>query len=166
MSAPTYAVFDIDGVLADVRHRLHHVQSKPKDWDAFFDAAVFDKVLDQGKTAVEREAGIGRTIVYVTGRPEGCRGDTVEWLERHGFPHGQVHMRGLNDRRPAKQVKPELVRRLLRSGDVAVIYDDDKAVIVALRQALTHTDVVHVTWMDEPSAQATLFDAQELEGRT
>lgn len=30
------AVFDIDGVLADVRHRLPHVQGRPKDWDAFF----------------------------------------------------------------------------------------------------------------------------------
>ncbi len=39
---PSVAVFDIDGVLADVRHRLHHVAARPKDWDAFFGAAPQD----------------------------------------------------------------------------------------------------------------------------
>ena len=30
------AIFDIDGVVADVRHRLHHLESRPKGWDEFF----------------------------------------------------------------------------------------------------------------------------------
>jgi len=29
----------IDGVLADVHHRLHHIARRPKDWPAFFAAA-------------------------------------------------------------------------------------------------------------------------------
>jgi hypothetical protein len=33
------AVFDLDGVLADVRHRLHFLDRRPKDWDGFFAAA-------------------------------------------------------------------------------------------------------------------------------
>lgn len=33
-------VFDIDGTLADLTHRLHHIQKQPKDWDAFFDACA------------------------------------------------------------------------------------------------------------------------------
>ena len=36
------AVIDIDGVLADVGHRLHHIQGRPKDWAAFFAAAGDD----------------------------------------------------------------------------------------------------------------------------
>src|SRR5664280_1362634 len=52
------AVFDIDGVLADVRHRLPHVQSRPKDWDAFFAAIGKDPVLPDGLAlAQERAAG-------------------------------------------------------------------------------------------------------------
>ena len=39
MSERPLAIVDIDGVVADVRHRLVHVQSRPKDWDAFFDAS-------------------------------------------------------------------------------------------------------------------------------
>src|SRR5659263_561226 len=46
------AVFDIDGVLADVRHRLPHVQARPKDWDAFFAAIGKDPVLPDGLAPV------------------------------------------------------------------------------------------------------------------
>jgi hypothetical protein len=42
------AVFDIDGVLADVRHRLHLVEGRPKDWDGFFAAAADDPPLTRG----------------------------------------------------------------------------------------------------------------------
>ena len=34
------AVFDLDGTLADVRHRLHHIEGRRRDWDAFFSAAL------------------------------------------------------------------------------------------------------------------------------
>ena len=29
-------ICDIDGTLADVQHRLHHLEGDPKDWDGFF----------------------------------------------------------------------------------------------------------------------------------
>ena len=48
MDARPLAVFDIDGVLADVSHRLPFVARRPKDWDAFFAAAVDDPPFAQG----------------------------------------------------------------------------------------------------------------------
>ena len=42
------AVLDIDGVLADVSHRLGHVQRRPKDWDAFFAAAPETRCSKKG----------------------------------------------------------------------------------------------------------------------
>lgn len=36
-------VFDIDGTLADLSHRRHHVESRPKNWDAFFEDISEDK---------------------------------------------------------------------------------------------------------------------------
>ena len=58
-SGPARAVFDIDGVLADVRHRLHHVTARPKDWDAFFGAAPDDPPLREGLNAVATAARAG-----------------------------------------------------------------------------------------------------------
>ncbi|MGH3587556.1 MAG: hypothetical protein ACRDQ0_14645, partial [Pseudonocardia sp.] len=42
------AVFDIDGVLADVRHRLHHLEAYPQRWEPFFQAAGRDPLLEEG----------------------------------------------------------------------------------------------------------------------
>ena len=41
-------MFDIDGVVADVRHRLHFLQRRPKDWPGFFAAAADDPGLAEG----------------------------------------------------------------------------------------------------------------------
>ena len=43
-----FAVFDVDGVVADVAHRLHHVARRPKDWRRFFAAAPKDPPLAVG----------------------------------------------------------------------------------------------------------------------
>jgi phosphoglycolate phosphatase-like HAD superfamily hydrolase len=42
------AVFDVDGVVADVRHRLRHVAHGRKNWNAFFAAAADDPPLEIG----------------------------------------------------------------------------------------------------------------------
>ena len=86
------AVFDIDGVLADVRHRLHHLERRPKDWDAFFDAALDDPVLTEG-VALAREARKDCEVVYVTGRPERCRRTPRRGCAANGLPAGTLRMR-------------------------------------------------------------------------
>ncbi len=99
--AAPLAVFDVDGTLADVRHRLHHIARRPKDWDAFFTAARDDPPLETG-VALARESARACEVVYVTGRPERCRADTLEWLRCHDVPDGRLTMRRSGDRRPAR----------------------------------------------------------------
>lgn len=159
------AVFDIDGVLADVRHRLWTLESRPKDWDLFFALAPEDPPLAQGLAAVQAEAARGHAIVYLSGRPEQCRADTVAWLARHGFPEAPVHLRPAADRRPARLVKPQLLRALESQHLIVAVYDDDADVIATMRE-LGYA-ATHVTWMHSSDAdQGTLFEAQEAEGRT
>ncbi len=154
------AVFDIDGVLADVRHRLRHVEQRPKDWDAFFAAAPEDPPLVQG-VALARESAKDCEVVYVTGRPERCRADTLAWFARHGLPPGRLSMRSGRDRRPARLAKPELLRRLAAGRVVAVVVDDDVEVCTAYEQAGFR--VLRAEWMDSEPA---LRQAQEQDGRT
>ena len=160
MSAPPLAVFDVDGVLADVRHRLRHVEQRPKDWDAFFDAAVDDPPLATG-VALAQASAQDCEVVYVTGRPERCRADTLAWFVRHGLPEGTLSMRGARDRRPARIAKLELLRRLAFDRVVAVAVDDDLAVCQAYQDA--GFTVLRATWMSD---QPSLFEAQENDGRT
>ena len=154
------AVFDVDGVLADVRHRLRFVQSRPKDWDAFFDAAVDDPPLAAG-VELARESAQDCEVVYVTGRPERCRADTLAWFARHGLPQGQLSMRRRRDFRPARVAKLELLQRLAGDREVAVVVDDDEQVCDAYEKAGFR--VLRARWMSE---QPTLTRAQEQEGRT
>ncbi|MCU1674359.1 MAG: hypothetical protein JWN77_2472 [Frankiales bacterium] len=154
------AVFDIDGVLADVRHRLRHVEGRPKDWEAFFSAALDDPPLAEG-IALCKASAEECEVVYVTGRPERCREDTLAWFARHGLPQGTLSMRGEGDRRPARMAKPQLLRRLARGRTVAVVVDDDLQVCAAYEK--DGWRVMRATWMDTAPA---LHEAQESDGRT
>jgi hypothetical protein len=154
------AAVDIDGVLADVRHRLRHLEKRPKDWDAFFAAAPDDPVLDEGRRTVTALAAV-YDVVYLSGRPEHCREDTLAWLSRHGLPAAPVLLRPRGDRRPARLVKVEVLDRLARDRQVGLLVDDDPMVLAAARQA--GYDVLPADWMPRPE---TLQEAQEVEGGT
>lgn len=155
-----FAVIDLDGVLADVRHRLHHVATRPKDWAGFFAAAPQDPLLPEGARVVHALAEV-HDLVYLSGRPEHCRADTLRWLARHGLPDAPVHLRPPTDRRPARLFKIEALRRLARERPVAVLVDDDPLVCDAARDA--GFDVLPATWM---GAAEELLEAQEVDGGT
>ena len=154
------AVVDIDGVVADVRHRLHHVESSPKNWPAFFAAADRDPPLAQGVAKV-RGLMDDHDVVYLTGRPEHLRRATEDWLERHGIPGSRLLMRRRGDFRPARVTKAEELRRVARRRSVAVVIDDDPEVCAALRAA--GWPVEQADWVPHSK---TLLAAQEREGRT
>ena len=105
------AVVDIDGVLADVRHRLHHLERRPKDWRSFFAAAPQDPLLEVGRATVVQLAEVCE-VVYLSGRPEHCRRDTEAWFAVHGLPPGELLLRAIGDARPAKDVRVSSVEEL------------------------------------------------------
>ena len=158
--AGVVAVVDIDGVLADVRHRLHHLNRSPKDWDGFFGAALEDPPLAEGLRVVRELAAVCE-IVYLSGRPERCRSDTLTWFDRHGVPAGELVLRPPHDRRPARLFKVEALDRLAEHRRVSVLVDDDALVCTAARRA--GYDVLPATWMGDAPG---LADAQETDGAT
>lgn len=160
------AVVDLDGVVADVRHRLRYVERTPKDWASFFAAAVDDPVHEEGRAIVERLRE-EHEVVYLTGRPQTERANTKRWLDQHGLGGHSVHMRPPRERRPAALVKVEVLRKLAAGRTVAVVVDDDVRVIEAMQAAGFPT--FHADWerrlLDE-SQDAALRAAQEDLGRT
>lgn len=154
------AVFDIDGVLADVTHRLHHLETRPKDWRGFFATASADPVLETG-ALLAAELAADHEVVYLTGRPAHLRQVTASWIERHQLPPGRLLMRRRRDFRPARVVKLELLRQLAADQPVDVVVDDDPEVVAALRAA--GFAVMLATWA---TRSAPLHEGQEREGRT
>jgi hypothetical protein len=154
------AVVDIDGVIADVRHRLHLVEARPKRWEEFFAAAADDPPLGTG-VALVLDLAADHDVLWLTGRPERSRAATETWLAAHGLPVGPLLMRGDRDFRPARLTKREELRRLRRTRQVAIVIDDDPEVVEMLR-----ADGFPVRLADWLPHSSTLRAAQERDGRT
>lgn len=154
------AVFDLDNTLAGTAHRQPFLERRPKDWAAFFAAAPADPPLAEGIELAVESAG-DCEVVYLTGRPERCRRDTLDWLAAHGLPEGRVFMRGNTDRRPARFTKLEILRRLAQGREVRFLVDDDELVCDDAERA--GFSVVRARWA---AKSVVLEEAQEREGRT
>jgi len=107
-------VFDVDGTLADVTHRLPLLMSK--DWDAFFAACGGDAPIHQGLAALLSFYNAGHEIELWTGRPERVREKTEQWLALHAWPvrGWTLRMRADGDHRPDHEVKPEYLKQCPR----------------------------------------------------
>ncbi|WP_375475724.1 hypothetical protein [uncultured Jatrophihabitans sp.] len=151
------AVFDIDGVVADVRHRLHHLDRG--NWRRFFAAADRDALLPEGARLVA-DLGAGADVVWLTGRPESLREVTATWLARHELPAAELHMRPAGDYRPARIYKLGVLRTLAPRGVAAVVDDDDEVVRAALAAGFP---AVLADWVPRAGA---LRRAQDRQGRT
>jgi hypothetical protein len=164
VSGRPLAIVDIDGVVADVRHRLHHVEARPKDWDAFFAGAADDPAHDEGLAVVARLAE-DHEVIFVTGRPGWLRETTQTWLDDHGLGGHRLEMRPARDRGPARVVKPRIVARLAAGRTVGVVVDDHDEVLEAMRGH--GWPVFHADWERRAREEAAaLREAQEAEGRT
>ena len=158
------AVVDIDGVVADVRHRLRHIERRPKDWGAFFAAAVDDPPHLEGVNLVHRLAK-DHEVVFLTGRPSRLRADTAAWLEQHGLGGHRLVMRPEGDRRPAALVKLRQLRDAAGPRPIGVVVDDDPVVVAAMKDA--GYLVLHADWETRSDEdETTLIAAQEVEGET
>jgi hypothetical protein len=133
-------VCDLDGTLCDITHRRHYVENKPKNWDAFYAGVSEDKpneaVVSLLRSSDTYESIIGR-IIFVTGRPERCREDTLRWLHKHsiiggycdGVDGGALYMRKDGDYRADYIVKQEILDAHIDKSRVLFVLDDRKQVV-------------------------------------
>lgn len=154
------AVFDIDGVVADVRHRVHHVEDGRKNWSRFFQLADQDKPSATGIEMAQLAAADHR-LVWLTGRPEWLRDVTATWLKRQGLSVDTLLMRPNYDYRPAREYKVAELRRLAAEDEIVVFVDDDPLVVRAAAEAGFTASLAE--WLPRGKA---LAEAQEDAGRT
>ncbi len=130
-------IFDIDGTLADVEHRLHHLEGE-KDWPAFFkdmqDDRPIEPVAELARLlhkAVEARHGL-EAVLLVTARPdrEEWRRTTIDWLDMHGIAYDRIYFRREDDTRPDQMVKADILQAILDDGyDPQLVIDDRPQVV-------------------------------------
>ncbi len=102
-------VFDIDGTLAKINHRLHHIIEGEKDWKAFHDGIPNDIPNDSVITLLRIMKTAGYRIILSTGRFEKGRERTEKWLAKHLIFHHDLFMRPNGDFRPDHGRKDNLI---------------------------------------------------------
>ncbi len=80
---PLY-IFDLDGTLARIEHRLHFIQQKPKDWRGFLAACQDDAPNLPVIRTLQTLRKAGADVWIWSGRRDECQAQTVEWLQRNG----------------------------------------------------------------------------------
>jgi len=129
-------LFDIDGTLADIAHRRHHVMGETKDWGAFFkhmgDDTPNQPIVDLYKALQVSEL---YDLVIVSARPDNNRPVTEQWLVWNGIEFERLIMRPAGDYRPDTEIKKEILDLLLGEGrDIAFVVDDRDIVVDMWRE--------------------------------
>lgn len=131
-------VFDIDGTLSNLDHRLHHLQGDGRrpNWDAFFEEMWRDQPIADVCWLAEIISSRATVFVF-TGRPEKYRKQTEDWLwssvpylMKHVELTGAVMMRPDGDYRADTIVKKEMLDGVRGQGfDVRIVVDDRQSVV-------------------------------------
>ena len=130
-------IFGLDGVLANNRNRLHHIEKDPPDWRAFF-----------GQDAVEEDGGNhqmiklcqqlseSNTIIILSERPIAVSEVTRRWLRGHGIPREAVFTRQDCKYDDVAEYKIGMMKYLKREGfSPRVFIDCDPAAVRRARNA-------------------------------
>ena len=136
---PLY-IFDLDGTLADITHRLHFIQKTPKDWDGFFAACADDKPITSTLTLARSLYDDPNNDVWVwSGRDEATFGATYGWLCAHldeEFGWNYLKMRPHGDHRHDAVLKKEWLDAMhhLDRARLVAVFEDRKRVVDMWRE--------------------------------
>lgn len=125
-------IFDVDGTLADNKHRHQWIVSQPKNWDAWYAGVKDDKlILPVASRFIDiKTHHKDIDIIVLSGRSDQCRQSTEDWLKAHlpmdGVP---IYMRKANDHRQDYIIKHEIAQEIMKTYDILEAYDDRKQVI-------------------------------------
>lgn len=130
-------IVDIDGTLANVEHRVHHVRQEKKNWRAFNDGMIDDGLNHWCAKLIVAMREQGFEILFVTGRDENYRQMTEEWMKRHKIQYERLFMRMAVDFRPDDLVKKDIYEHDIRDHwDVLFVVDDRLSVVKMWREEL------------------------------
>ncbi|MDI3256106.1 MAG: hypothetical protein QJR10_15200 [Bacillota bacterium] len=112
----TLVGFDICNTLADVEAEIERIAGPRPEYTRYFHPAVSPAFFEEhpevfadaapftgAAEALQVLAASGKRVVYITARPQWARQLTLQWLEKHGFPAGEVI---------CTQAKPDVIRQL------------------------------------------------------
>lgn len=133
---PIY-VFDLDGTIALIEHRLCHIKGPVKDWKSFFAACIYDTPNEPVVAVLQALHQRNAEIWVVSGRSDEVRDNTVNWLFRYFIPVDYLFMRTAGDHQPDTDLKASWLATLAEKDRkrIAAVFDDRKRLVDMWRAA-------------------------------
>lgn len=133
MSEKQIIICDLDGTLANLDHRIHHVSRNPKNWKAFFADSHRDEPYEDILRIIRILSG-GFDIWVVSGRSDEVRTQTDVWLKTHLMCPYTLVMRKEGDFTPDDNLKISWLRDgTIPRNRVFCSFDDRDRVVKAWR---------------------------------
>lgn len=126
---PQWCIFDLDGTLANITHRLHLIEQEKPDWNAFNAACVQDEYKWRIGDMLRAFKECGRSIAIFTGRDETYRKPTEDWLKGRRIEYDLLAMRPAKDYRSDTIIKKEMFDKYFKKEDIWLVVDDRDKVV-------------------------------------
>jgi len=131
MTTPFY-VFDLDGTLANLQHRVPLMDGTDQGYREFFAACSNDEPIHHVIFVLNCLAQFARVEIW-SGRSDEVHLQTWNWLQDHGIDPGMLtRMRSAGDHRPDHVVKREMLKASIEGGFTPTAIFDDRDQVVAM----------------------------------
>lgn len=131
MEKKKVAIFDIDGTLADIKHRRRFLNENPPNWRKFNDLMGDDTPNKPVLSLYMTLWGTSRyELILASGRSENFRSITEKWLVWNEIPFERLLMRNKDDHRADYLVKQDIHDQLISEGIVIEFVVDDRQQVV------------------------------------
>jgi len=135
-------IFDLDGTLANIDHRLHHVRGKSRkerNWKAFNEEVSNDTPNWWVVDLLDMVKADGGEVLILSGRSEenGTQERTEAWLDKYNIIYDHLRMRQAGDYRKDEIIKKEMLEAFLKEYPeykVWFIVDDRQRVVDMWRE--------------------------------
>lgn len=125
-------VFDLDGTLANIDHRLHFVKRDKPDFDSFFKACVDDTPNEWCDAMLNAFSEVGYRVLIVSARSKVVEKETRAWLLAHlGISNDAdlIMLREEGNHRPDDYLKIEWLRNSGLKDRILCVVDDRQRVV-------------------------------------
>lgn len=122
-------ICDLDGTLCSDSWRDHLYMEDRRSWGA---AIPFDEPTRHVPSIIKMaSAGFGIKIIYLTGRSDEFRMQTVSWLEKYGCPAGDLYMRDRGNQLNNSKYKFQVYEEKIKKLDLEILFaiDDNPSVL-------------------------------------
>jgi len=122
-------IFDLDGTLANINHRLHFIEKKRKDWDGFSKACPADLPKEGVIQTAKALHQLGHPLWVLSGRSRLVEKETIIWLKKYHISYDQLIMRPINNFTPDYALKREWISAYNLKPRTLCVYDDRQSVV-------------------------------------